>query len=87
MAIENTQQYKGLYHVLGGVISPMEGIGPQHLNIESLIEKMQSGEVNEIIFALSTTIEGDTTNYYIFKKLVRECSPDHIILILYFQRA
>jgi len=69
MAVENTQQYKGLYHVLGGVISPMEGIGPQHLNIESLIQKVALGEVKEIIFALSTTMEGDTTNFYIFKKL------------------
>lgn len=69
LAVENTQQYKGLYHVLGGVISPMEGIGPQHLNIESLIDKVKSGEVKEIIFALSTTMEGDTTNFYIFKKL------------------
>jgi len=69
MAVENTQQYKGLYDVLGGVISPMEGVGPQHLNIESLLEKVASGEVKEIIFALSTTMEGDTTNFYIFKKL------------------
>ena len=69
MAIENTQQYRGLYHVLGGVISPMDGIGPQHLNIESLIDKVNSGEVKEIIFALSTTMEGDTTNFYIFKRL------------------
>ena len=69
MAIENTQQYRGLYHVLGGVISPMDGIGPQHLNIESLIDKVNSGEVKEIIFALSTTMEGDTTNFYIFKNL------------------
>ena len=69
MAIENTQQYRGLYHVLGGIISPMDGIGPQHLNIESLIDKVNSGEVKEIIFALSTTMEGDTTNFYIFKKL------------------
>ena len=69
MAIENTQQYRGLYHVLGGVISPMDGIGPQHLNIESLINKVNSGDVKEIIFALSTTMEGDTTNFYIFKKL------------------
>ena len=68
MAIENTQQYRGLYHVLGGVISPMDGIGPQHLNIESLIDKVNSGKVKEIIFALSTTMEGDTTNFYIFKK-------------------
>ena len=69
MAIENTQQYRGIYHVLGGVISPMDGIGPQHLNIESLIDKVNLGEVKEIIFALSTTMEGDTTNFYIFKKL------------------
>lgn len=69
MAIENTQQYKGLYHVLGGVISPMEGVGPQHLTIESILQKVESGEVKEIIFALSTTMEGDTTNFYIFKKL------------------
>lgn len=69
MAVENTQQYKGLYHVLGGLISPMEGIGPQHLNIETLIQKVASSKVNEIIFALSTTMEGDTTNFYIFKKL------------------
>ena len=69
MAIENTQQYRGLYHVLGGVISPMDGIGPQHLNISSLLDKVNSGKVKEIIFALSTTMEGDTTNFYIFKKL------------------
>lgn len=69
MAVENTQQFKGLYHVLGGVISPMEGIGPQHLTIDSLLNKVISGEVNEIIFALSSTMEGDTTNFYIFKKL------------------
>jgi len=69
MAIENTQQYKGLYHVLGGVISPMEGVGPQQLNIESLLDKVKEGTVQEIIFALSTTMEGDTTNYYIYKKM------------------
>lgn len=69
MAVENTQQYKGLYHVLGGVISPMEGIGPQHLSIDSLLKKVDNGEVNEIIFALSSTMEGDTTNFYIYKKL------------------
>jgi recombination protein RecR len=69
MAVEKTQQYKGLYHVLGGVISPMDGIGPQHLTIESLLQKVESGKVKEIIFALSTTMEGDTTNFYIFKKL------------------
>jgi recombination protein RecR len=69
MAVENTQQFKGLYHVLGGVISPMEGVGPQHLSIDSLLKKVDNGEVNEIIFALSSTMEGDTTNFYIFKKL------------------
>ena len=70
MAVENTQQFKGLYHVLGGVISPMEGIGPNDLSIESLIKKVANGEVTEIIFALSSTMEGDTTNFYIFKKLI-----------------
>ena len=69
MAVENTQQFKGLYHVLGGVISPMEGVGPQHLSIDSLLKKVDNGQVNEIIFALSSTMEGDTTNFYIFKKL------------------
>lgn len=69
MAIENTGQYRGLYHVLGGKISPMEGIGPQDLNISSLISKVRAGEINELIFALSSTMEGDTTNFYIFKQL------------------
>lgn len=69
MAIENTQQYKGLYHVLGGKISPMDGIGPQNLNIESLVNKVKSNEVDEIIFALSSTMEGDTTNFYIYKQI------------------
>jgi recombination protein RecR len=69
MAIENTQQYNGVYHVLGGVISPMDGIGPGDLAIVSLEEKVKSGLVNEIIFALPTTMEGDTTNFYLFKKL------------------
>jgi len=69
MAIENTGQYRGLYHVLGGKISPMEGIGPQDLTITSLIEKTKLGEVKELIFALSSTMEGDTTNFYIFKQL------------------
>jgi len=69
MAIENTSQYQGLYHVLGGKISPMEGIGPQDLNITSLINNVKSGEVRELIFALSSTIEGDTTNFYIYKQL------------------
>ncbi len=69
MAIENTSQYRGLYHVLGGKISPIEGIGPQNLEIESLIQKVKKGEVKELIFALSSTMEGDTTNFYIFKQI------------------
>ena len=67
MAIENTSSYKGLYHVLGGKISPLDGIGPNELNITSLIDKIDEGGVNEIIFALSSTMEGDTTNFYIYK--------------------
>lgn len=69
LAIENTNQYFGLYHVLGGVISPMDGIGPSELNIESLINRVAQGEVKEIIFALSPTMEGDTTAFYLTKKL------------------
>jgi recombination protein RecR len=69
MAIENTRQYKGLYHVLGGIISPIDGIGPSDLKIESLEEKIKDGSVNEVILALSTTMEGDTTNYYLFRRL------------------
>lgn len=69
MAIENTMQYRGVYHVLGGVISPMNGIGPNELNIESLIQKAANGNINEMIFALSATMEGDTTNFYIFKRI------------------
>lgn len=69
MAIENTSQYRGLYHVLGGKISPMDGIGPSDLNIPTLIEKVKSGNVKEIIFALSSTMEGDTTNFYIYKQI------------------
>tara|TARA_B110000259_G_scaffold17563_1_gene18604 strand:- start:1191 stop:1808 length:618 start_codon:yes stop_codon:yes gene_type:complete len=69
MAIENTSQYRGLYHVLGGKISPIEGIGPQNLEIESLIEKVKKNEIKELIFALSSTMEGDTTNFYIFKQI------------------
>ena len=69
MAIENTGQFKGQYHVLGGKISPVEGIGPQHLTIEALVEKVRSGNVRELIFALSATMEGDTTNFYMYKKL------------------
>ncbi|GGZ81257.1 recombination mediator RecR [Algibacter mikhailovii] len=69
MAIENTSSFKGLYHVLGGKISPMDGIGPHDLNIESLVTKVSKGEVKELIFALSSTMEGDTTNFYIFKRI------------------
>lgn len=69
MAIENTMQYKGLYHVLGGIISPIDGIGPSDLEIESLITRVSEGSINEVILALSTTMEGDTTNFYIYKKL------------------
>lgn len=69
MAIENTQQFFGKYHVLGGVISPIDGIGPQDLNIETLLERANAGAVKEIILALSTTMEGDTTNFFLYKKL------------------
>ena len=70
MAIEHTQQYRGLYHVLGGVISPMDGVGPGQLEIESLVERVSEGGVDEVIFALSSTMEGDATNFYIFRKLM-----------------
>lgn len=69
MSVENTQQYKGLYHVLGGIISPMDGIGPNDLEIESLVKRVQDEDIKEVILALSTTMEGDTTNFYIFRKL------------------
>jgi recombination protein RecR len=69
MAIENTNQFKGIYHVLGGKISPIDGIGPSQLNINSLVEKVKLGSIEEIIFALSSTMEGDTTNFYIYKQL------------------
>ena len=69
MAIENTQQFHGLYHVLGGIISPMDGIGPNDLEIESLVKRVEEGEVKEIILALASTMEGDTTNFYISRKL------------------
>ncbi len=69
MAIENTGQFKGLYHVLGGKISPMEGVGPQDLTIVSLVNKAKKGKIKELIFALSSTMEGDTTNFYIYKQL------------------
>jgi recombination protein RecR len=69
MAIESTSQYKGMYHVLGGKISPMEGVGPQNLTIDSLVDKVKSGIIKEVVFALSSTMEGDTTNFYIYKQL------------------
>jgi recombination protein RecR len=71
MAIENTGLYKGVYHVLGGLISPMEGIGPSNLNIETLIKKVETNEVQEIILALNATMEGETTSFFIFKKLAQ----------------
>ena len=69
LSIENTGQYRGLYHVLGGVISPMDGIGPTDLELDSLVERVKSGGINEIILALNPTMEGDTTNFYISRKL------------------
>ncbi len=69
MAVENTQQYRGLYHVLGGIISPMDGIGPNDIEVESLVGRVADGGVKEVILALSSTMEGDTTNFYISRKL------------------
>ena len=69
MAIENTSQYSGVYHVLGGIISPMEGIGPDNLTIDRLIQRVMEGNIDEIVLALPTTIEGDTTNFYLYRKL------------------
>lgn len=72
MALENTQLYKGIYHVLGGKISPIDGIGPGQLNIKSLVEKVRQSKVKELIFALSSTMEGDTTNFYIYRQ-IKDC--------------
>lgn len=69
VSIENTEQFKGLFHVLGGIISPLDGVGPSDLNIQHLLDRLQSGEVKELIFALSTTMEGDTTNFYLFRQM------------------
>ena len=69
MAIENTQQFHGLYHVLGGIISPMDGIGPSDIEVDSLVSRVAAGDVREVILALSPTMEGDTTNFYIYRKL------------------
>lgn len=73
MAIENTGQFRGIYHVLGGKISPIDGVGPSQLKINSLVEKVKLGHVKELIFALSSTMEGDTTNFYIYKQ-IKECA-------------
>lgn len=73
MALENTQLYKGIYHVLGGKISPIDGVGPSQLNITTLVEKVKGGNVKELIFALSSTMEGDTTNFYIYKQ-IKDCN-------------
>jgi recombination protein RecR len=73
MAIENTGQFRGIYHVLGGKISPIDGVGPSQLNISTLVDKVKSGNINEIIFALSSTMEGDTTNFYIYKQ-IQDCN-------------
>ncbi|MBQ7571690.1 MAG: recombination protein RecR [Bacteroidaceae bacterium] len=69
MAIEATQQYRGTYHVLGGVISPMDGIGPSDLQVQSLVERVETGDIQEVILALSPTMEGDTTNFYLYRRL------------------
>lgn len=69
MAIENTGQFRGIYHVLGGKISPIDGVGPSQLNIPTLVEKVKLGNINELIFALSSTMEGDTTNFYIYRQI------------------
>ena len=73
MALENTQLYRGIYHVLGGKISPIDGVGPSQLNIATLIEKVKNGNVKELIFALSSTMEGDTTNFYIYRQ-IKDCN-------------
>src|SRR3989338_2986706 len=69
LAIESTESYKGVYHVLGGIISPMDGIGPSDLNIEALVQRVSNGEIQEVILALSANMEGDTTNFFIYKKI------------------
>jgi len=74
VSIENTEQFKGMYHVLGGIISPLDGVGPSDLNVLPLLERLESRQVKELIFALSTTMEGDTTNFYLFRKV----KPFHV---------
>ena len=80
MAIEATGQYRGLYHVLGGIISPIDGLGPSDLEIQSLVDRVEAGGVTEVILALSSTMEGDTTNFYISRKLAR--FPDVRLTVL-----
>ena len=77
MSIENTGQYNGLYHVLGGIISPMDGVGPSDIEIDSLIKRVESGEIHEVILALPTTMEGDTTNFYIYRRLQNLANGDY----------
>jgi recombination protein RecR len=79
IAIENTRQYRGVYHVLGGIISPIDGVGPDDLNFKTFFERIKTGQIHEVILALPTTIEGDTTNYYIFKNI--ESSNVHVSVI------
>ena len=80
MSIENTGQYNGLYHVLGGIISPMDGVGPSDIEIDSLIKRVESGDIYEVILALPTTMEGDTTNFYIYRRLQNlTSSPNSLI--------
>lgn len=74
ITIENTQQFRGLYHVLGGIISPMDGVGPKDLEIDSLVQRVENDGIKEVILALSTTMEGDTTNFYLYRKL----EPFHV---------
>ena len=81
MSIENTGQYNGLYHVLGGIISPMDGVGPSDIEIDSLLDRVKNDDIHEVILALPTTTEGDTTNFYIYKKLqnLSASSPDGLV--------
>ena len=81
MSIENTGQYNGVYHVLGGVISPMEGIGPKDIEIDSLIERIGKGDVQEVILALPTTMEGDTTNFYLYRRIQNALTDQSVVRI------
>jgi recombination protein RecR len=81
MSIENTGQYNGVYHVLGGIISPMDGIGPKDIEIDSLIDRVRNDDVDEIILALPTTMEGDTTNFYIYRRIQNTLSEEREVKI------